>query len=70
MTVVAIIVKTFTAFSYGKVIIIGPCCSYIKKVSSALAGSNTFAVNGFHFLFAILVFLFIIIVRHFGKFYS
>jgi hypothetical protein len=58
VAIVTIIIKALTAFSNGKVIIVTSGSPYIKKIRSALAGTNPFAINALHFLV-------IVIVRHF-----
>ena len=63
MPVVAVIIKTFTAFSNSKLIIVCPCCLYVKKIRSSFTSTNTLAVDAFHFLV-------IVLVRHSNKFYS
>ena len=61
MSVVPIRIKAFAALRDGQVIIISPGFSYIKKVGSAFTGSDSFAVNTFHFFV-------IVVVRHCYKF--
>ena len=61
MPVIPIIIKPFTAFCNGEVIIITAGSSYIKEISSSFTGTNAFAVNAFHFLV-------IVLVRHSYKF--
>src|SRR4030095_576285 len=63
VSVVAVVIKTFTAFSNCQIIIIVPCCLHIKKISSSFASTNTLTVDAFHFLV-------IVLVRHSFKFYS
>ena len=53
--VIAIIVKTLTAFCDGQVIVIASCSSYIKKIRSSFSSANPFAVDTFHFLVVVLV---------------
>ena len=60
MSIVTIVIKTFSAFCNGQEIIISTSCSYIKKVSSSFSSSYTFAVNTFIFSFVIIV----VFVRH------
>src|SRR6478735_5159898 len=62
VTVVTVIIKTFTAFRDRQVIIITTCSSYIKKVSPTLTSPDPLAVNAFHFLV-------VVVVRHSRKFY-
>ena len=58
MPVVAAIIKAFTAFGNGEIVVICPCCSHIKKISSSFPGFYAFAVNAVHFLV-------VVFVRHF-----
>jgi hypothetical protein len=57
MTVVAILIELFAAFSNGNIIIITAGCSYIKEVGSPFASPDALTVNAFHSFF-------IIVVRH------
>ncbi len=55
MPVITIIIKSLATFSNGQVIIIGPGGSYIKKICSSFAGTNSFAVDAFHSLVIVFV---------------
>ena len=55
MTVVTVIIKTFTAFSNSQVIVIAPGSSYIEKIGSSFACTDAFAVNALYFLVVVLV---------------
>src|SRR6188508_557598 len=58
MTIITVIIKSFTAFGNGQIIIITTGCSYVKEISPAFTSTNPFAVNAFHFVFVV------ILVRH------
>ncbi len=62
MPVVSIIVETLSAFSDGKVVIIAPRGSYIKKIGPSFSCPDSLAVHTVHFLF-------VVVVRHNLKFW-
>ncbi len=55
MPVITIVIEALAAFGNGQVIIISSCSSYIKKICSAFAGTNSFAVDAFHSLVIVFV---------------
>jgi hypothetical protein len=63
VAVVAIVVETLPTFSNGEVVIVASCSSYIEEIGTALACTDPFAVDAFHFLV-------VVFVRHSKKFYS
>ena len=62
MPVVSIIVESLSAFSDGKVVIIAPGGSYIKKIGPSFSCPDSLAVHTVHFLF-------VVVVRHNLKFW-
>ena len=58
MTVVAIIIEPFTAFSNGKIVVVPPCCPHIEEIGSSFSSTNSCTVN------ALLLFI-VVIVRHY-----
>lgn len=55
MPFVGIIVKTFTTFGNGQVVIIAPGGLYIKKIGPAFSCLDSLTINTLLFLFVVIV---------------